>query len=737
MASASTGDVGRHLRQLFGAGSGVGLDDGQLLERFAARGPAGRAGRGRGGLRDDPGAARGDGPIGLPPGARRRARRRGRVPGDLPGPGPPGRLVADARGRRAGRLAARRGVPDGAEGAACAARRRARELRAAGPEARAGGAVAAVEVADLGEALHAEVARLPARYRSAVVLCYFEGRTHDEAAAALDWPVGTVRCRLSRARDLLRSASRRRGLAPAVAALGAARDGIARRGRGPRAAAPRHVGGGRPRRAGPGRRRAGRCRAERPDRREMADRIRRVRLGRHGRRHRASGSACVPGSPQRPSRSPVLTRVAALARRPGRTPRRPPARSCPRAAGDDPIPWRRFRRPGLLYSRWEVPGHERRDQHHPRLGRGLGTDRPRNRRSPDRLPRDRALPRRQDAGDERIPEPAPALGRRHRARETAVARGDRMKILRYLQFDRLGFSPDGRTLAVGGASVSPGHQDLREVDRSSGHGRPHRASAPDPVGLALAEGSRVRARRPRRWPRPARTPKSTPPASRSGPRRARCGSGTPRRAGSGGGSPSRARSSNRSRSHPTPDGWPRRSPTARLRLYDLATGREREPGLGQQPADQPRAMNVLRFSPDGSILAGAPRACGPTAGTSRSPRSTCGTWRPVGSGIASPRTSRASRRSRSRPTAGRSPRAASGRRSASGTSPRAARSVESVGHRSAIRALAVSPVDGTVFTGGYDGTIRRWDPASGASSRSSPSSPIPPSSGRWRPTPGR
>ena len=30
------------------------------------------------------------------------------------------------------------------------------------------------------------------------MLCYFEGRTHDEAAAALDWPVGTVRCRLSR-----------------------------------------------------------------------------------------------------------------------------------------------------------------------------------------------------------------------------------------------------------------------------------------------------------------------------------------------------------------------------------------------------------------------------------------------------------------------------------------------------------------------------------------------------------
>ena len=47
-----------------------------------------------------------------------------------------------------------------------------------------------------------------------MVLCYFEGRTHEEAAAALQWPVGTVRSKLSRARDLLRARLTRRGLAP-------------------------------------------------------------------------------------------------------------------------------------------------------------------------------------------------------------------------------------------------------------------------------------------------------------------------------------------------------------------------------------------------------------------------------------------------------------------------------------------------------------------------------------------
>ena len=60
-----------------------------------------------------------------------------------------------------------------------------------------------------------ELGRLPERYRAALVLCYLEGHTHDEAAERLRCPVGTVRSRLARGRERLRHRLIRRGLAPA------------------------------------------------------------------------------------------------------------------------------------------------------------------------------------------------------------------------------------------------------------------------------------------------------------------------------------------------------------------------------------------------------------------------------------------------------------------------------------------------------------------------------------------
>src|SRR4051794_27647911 len=66
---------------------------------------------------------------------------------------------------------------------------------------------------ELRPVLHDEVNRLPEKYRVPVILCYLEGKTNEEVAQLLHWPVGTVKGRLSRARDLLRSRLTRRGLA--------------------------------------------------------------------------------------------------------------------------------------------------------------------------------------------------------------------------------------------------------------------------------------------------------------------------------------------------------------------------------------------------------------------------------------------------------------------------------------------------------------------------------------------
>jgi RNA polymerase sigma factor (sigma-70 family) len=72
---------------------------------------------------------------------------------------------------------------------------------------------------DLRPLLDDEVSRLPARYSLPVVLCYFQGMSHEEAARELGCAKTTVAVRLLRARKLLHGRLTRRGLALSAGAL--------------------------------------------------------------------------------------------------------------------------------------------------------------------------------------------------------------------------------------------------------------------------------------------------------------------------------------------------------------------------------------------------------------------------------------------------------------------------------------------------------------------------------------
>lgn len=73
------------------------------------------------------------------------------------------------------------------------------EPQARGPEA---GDVAAQR--ETRTILEDAIASLPETYRLAITLRHVEGLSYDEIARTLDWPLGTVKVRLHRARERLR-----------------------------------------------------------------------------------------------------------------------------------------------------------------------------------------------------------------------------------------------------------------------------------------------------------------------------------------------------------------------------------------------------------------------------------------------------------------------------------------------------------------------------------------------------
>ena len=72
---------------------------------------------------------------------------------------------------------------------------------------------------DLNLVVREELGLLPEPYRAPLELCYLLGRSHEEAADELGWPLGTVKTRLVRGRHRLRDRLDRRGIALGIGLL--------------------------------------------------------------------------------------------------------------------------------------------------------------------------------------------------------------------------------------------------------------------------------------------------------------------------------------------------------------------------------------------------------------------------------------------------------------------------------------------------------------------------------------
>ncbi len=201
MAAKSINGVLQHLRQLAAVQTNRGLADGVLLERFV-------------GSSDDAAftaLVERHGPMVL--GVCRRTL------GNLHDAEDACQATFLVLARKAGCIRKRTSLASWLHGVACRVAatlkrdqarraRRQREVRAPAPK----DAASEVSWREMQMLLDEELAQLPQRYRTPLILCYLDGKTRDEAAGRLGLSVGSLHGRLERGRNLLRLRLAQRGL---------------------------------------------------------------------------------------------------------------------------------------------------------------------------------------------------------------------------------------------------------------------------------------------------------------------------------------------------------------------------------------------------------------------------------------------------------------------------------------------------------------------------------------------
>ena len=169
---------------------------------------------------------------------------------------------------------------------------------------------------DLRLVLDEELSQLPEKYRAPVVLCYFEGKTNEQAARELGCPKSSLSWRLGRARELLRERLVRRGITLSAGTLAAVLLGQTATAASPALLVICHSQGGNPVRGG---RRRSRFRRgcdpdERSDEDHVSDQAQDRDRGRaRGGFARRLGARHAPGARRGGCRGAIVTR----GRRPG------------------------------------------------------------------------------------------------------------------------------------------------------------------------------------------------------------------------------------------------------------------------------------------------------------------------------------------------------------------------------------------------------------------------------------